>query len=151
MKFIQTRLQGVIFRSKRLAIQISLPLSLYLTLAYIFKAPQETEALEIYLLGLCLIPVLTTLWLLIFNSGKGKVDEYSLEFTDSHIIYRSLYGNVIIPVSDKLSIKTHGKPPKSISITGNNHSAHIDLILFSPQQRKEILKQCHFLKNNCQG
>lgn len=151
MKFIQTRLQGVIFRLKRLAIQVSLPLSLYLALAYIFKAPQKTEVLEMYLLGLGLIPVLTTLWLIIFNSGKGKVDEYSLEFTDTHIIYRSLYGNIIIPMSDKLSIKTHGNPPKSISITGHNHSAHVDLNLFSPQQRKEILKQCYLLKNSYQG
>lgn len=150
MKFTQSRLQGVIFRFKRLTIQISLFLFLYLTLVYIFKAPPKIEALKIHLLGLCLLPVLTTLWLSIFNSGKGKVDEYSLEFTDSHITYRSLYGNTIIPMSDKLSIKTQGKPPNSISITGDNHSAHIDLNLFSPQQRKEIIKKCHFLKNNQQ-
>ncbi len=99
----------------------------------------QGEFIKFYLVGTVLIPIAFTLWLIIFNSWKNKVDEYSIEFTEHDIRYIH-FGDVETISWDTVeSYKVGGFFTKTLTIIGKERKIAFDFNIFDTKQREGII------------
>lgn len=137
MKIEQTRLQGLIFRLSESVPSILVMLVMLVLLAVLGRDLPE-DFIGFYLAGLLVLPILVTLWLAAFNSGKSKIDEYLLSIGSESIVFRSLTNSGLIKTSDFQGYELIGVWPKTIRIKGRENNIEFSELLFSPNQIMQI-------------
>lgn len=101
-----------------------------------------------YIAGLLGVPIVFTLWLLVFNSGKARVDEYALEFTDQDIRYWHMADLEIIKWSEFEGFCIRGFISKEVVIYGKTQKIAFVKDLFSPEQQSSIIEYLSSRKDN---
>ncbi|WP_299975681.1 hypothetical protein [uncultured Pseudoteredinibacter sp.] len=138
MKIVQSRLQGIVYRMKG-AFYSLVTLALTFSIGILFGYELNLESFNLYLILLISFPLALTLWLAIFNFGKVKIDEYSIEINDRYVIYSNFGEKVILSVSDIEGYKVSGFMNKLLSVYGSNSKIEFELGLFNKRQQNEIL------------
>lgn len=107
-------------------------------LSFFGYMPNE-EFFTLHLIALVAIPMLMTLWLILFNSGSSRTDEYSIAFTDNGINYSHMGLLETIMWSNYTHFKVSGIYNKRITISGGNKAISFDFHLFNTKQQKGII------------
>ncbi|MDC8830611.1 hypothetical protein [Alteromonas gilva] len=139
MKYTQSRLQSIIFRTKNV-LSPSFFLLLLLFLVVDIDDPNTQSIISTTLLLMFGIPALLTLWLVFFNSGKSRIDEYFVELTDREFRYGHLAGLDIIPWSEFKTYAIHGWFSKTITVYGAKKNIYFELRRFNKAQQTAIIK-----------
>ncbi|BFM13626.1 hypothetical protein R50072_37790 [Simiduia litorea] len=143
MKVVQTRIQGLIFRLSESVPSVLLMLIMLVALAFLGRDLPKDFA-GFYLAGLLVLPIGVTLWLAAFNSGKSKIDEYSLSIENGSIVFRGLTKSGFVMVSDFQDYEGNGVWPKTFRIKGREKNIEFSELVFSPSQIlqiKEVLNE----------
>lgn len=104
---------------------------------------EKTFALQ-YLCFLLIVAVLVSVWLMLFNSGKSKIVEYSLEL-NSDGIHLTEFGKTKSVLWNDYAGYSVGGLPKTVSIkTPLNGELEFGYFVFSQGQRNRIFEALKF-------
>ena len=139
MKITQSRAQGFVYRVKYSLYSVAL----FVIVVVVFRLfGAQAPSSEYYYLNLAtglLAPVTITLWLLLLNSGKARIDEYSIEFSEEGITFRRM-GEMTRLLSGEVSgYKVTGFMFKRLVIRGKKSNIAFELSLFTKRQQSEIM------------
>ncbi|MDE3270931.1 hypothetical protein [Pseudoalteromonas sp. G4] len=141
MVFVQSRIQGVKFRIYTYIMKFGLPLLIPFIVSMV--KGEKTFALQ-YLCFLLIVAVLVSVWLMLFNSGKSKIVEYSLEL-NSDGIHLTEFGKTKSVLWNDYAGYSVGGLPKTVSIkTPLNGELEFGYFVFSQGQRNRIFEALKF-------
>ncbi len=138
MKFNQSRFQSIVYRLRKATVSVSI-FSLILVVSFLLGSEPDESFIVIYLAGVFGFPIVYILWLMLFNSWKNKVDEYSIEFTEDGIRYINMGVIDFLPWSEFKEYKISGKFDRVLKIDGENTEIKFDLGVFNSLQQKGII------------
>ena len=100
-----------------------------------------TRSMYLYIAAMLSLPIAVTLWLLLLNSGKSRIDECFIEIKDSGIEFQNVTEAAFISSEEMVSYKVSGLFLKSVTIKGRKSRVVFELDLFSKDQQRQILQR----------
>ena len=138
-------MQNIIYRARN-ALFSAVILILFASVFSYFGYEPNEGFIKFYLLFLVAVPTLIVLWLVAFNSGKSKIDEYSIEFTKEGVRYLHMATLECISWSSFRSYKIWGIFNKTLTIYADDYKISLDFYLFDGKQQKNIIAK---LREKC--
>ena len=140
MIIIQSRFQNIFNRVYTASYQLLSYLLVAVVLATFTS--QSLESLVFYFYTTLALVALISVWLVIFNTGEGKVVEYGLELNDDSISYIQYGEKTTIKWPDFEGFIVKSRFPRTILLKGSDGKRiEFGYYTFSPEQRN-LLFEC---------
>lgn len=139
MKITQTRMHSLIYHGRKLIFTI---VSVWIMWAGLFYFELvDMEAMPFQIVTTVALPAFIVLWLLIFNSGKNRDDEYSFTIDHTEIRHSTLTRKQSMPLDELTDFRVTGLFRGWLKIKGKSNNIQFDLYQFDSAQRGQIVRE----------